>query len=131
MTPAARDARSLEEFFRLNEPEVVLISYASHHASFQLLDIDEYRIGFMVCEEVAAMCMPTRWQSFDHLSIHRKGDLPEQFSWLSSFIGDYLLLVLRPTEDEDDPLLPLLGDRRLAYVICKSVKYVQEPYPGR
>jgi hypothetical protein len=127
-------ADSLQAVFHRYEPAIVLQSYSRDHAArLQLLDVDEYRVGTMVCDEVIALCIPTRFQSFSSLSIYSDpGGMPGEFSWLSGLKG-FLLIVMEPLcEDEDyEPLLPVIGAQRLAYIICRSAHYESEQNPGR
>lgn len=128
----------LVEFFRLNEPQVVLASYSSNHtATLQFLDCDDYRIGTLVCEVVFLLCITTQVLEYGRVSICRKGGLPEGFAWLEHlFTSEDLLIVMYPLEEEDDdddeqPLLPAIGGRAVAYIVCKSAHYEKETNPGR
>jgi hypothetical protein len=134
MTSLEQTLNELESFFRHNESQLVLVSYATtHEVRLQLLDIDEYRAGSLVCEEVITLCISTRWQEFNLLTVYRRHNLPPAFSYMRERLtDDLLLLVLNPVEDEDEPsLLPMIDGHRLAYIICKSAHYEEEQNPGR
>ena len=124
----------LQEIFRLNEPEVVLESFSEDRgAIFRLLDCDGYRLGCMVCEDVYALCMTIRWESFSSVSFLQRADVDVQFPVLSHAVPNgFQLVVLHPVEDAtSDSKLPTIKGEKLGYIICKSVSFVKETERGR
>jgi hypothetical protein len=124
----AQGHASLEEIFRWKEPELSLLSYVDNVATMQLTDWDGNNFGKLVCNEVIVLCIPTRFQEFNHLSTHGRDDLPPQFSWLIDFfLDDMILVIMQPLdEDNEGSLLPNIGGRRMAFIVCKSIHYEKQ-----
>jgi hypothetical protein len=130
MTSSDGELSELHDFFRRNDAQLELVSYTrEHEARLQLLDVDGYKIGTLVCEDVEALCISTRGQEFEALSVYRRQDLPPTLSYMRErFTDDLILLVLKPIDDEDYPaFLPLIDSHRLAYIICGAAHLI----PGR
>jgi hypothetical protein len=114
---------ALRELFHKNDPEVVLISYTrGHQAHFDLRDCDGYRAGGFYCDEVSALCLSTRWESYSDIEVHAKAALPSGLSHLEgAVIAGHVLVVLYSAGEDEDSALPRVNGRRCGYIICKSV----------
>ena len=122
----------LRKLFHANDPELELMDYQDHNARFQLHDIDEYRIGRLSFMDVSLLCTGTRWESYDDIQIYKEADVPAEFLYLRDNLPrDYLLVVLHSARDEEDSTLPLIGDSRRGFIICRDVIFEAETNPGR
>ena len=121
------DLEKLQEIFTLNEPELVLESYettdgGTGRAVFRLLDCDGYDLGRMLCEGVHVLAVSTCWESFDQIGVLSEAGSPEGFEWMAGrWPEGYELVFLRVSEDRhEDSILPLTGNRRFGFIVCRS-----------
>jgi hypothetical protein len=127
----------IKKIFRDNEPELILLTYSENHTgTFQLVDCDGYRLGKIICEEIHLLCVTTQWESFNEIEVLPITELKETgaFSWLTETAPkDYLLVRLTPSLNDDDEVsaLPIIGDARRGYILCKSISFEREQSPGR
>lgn len=118
----------LETIFRANEPEIVLESVRSDGSEVRLLlrDCDGYRLGVLVFSDVQVLCVTTQWETFDSFSCHGKENVPDSFGWLENGIavGYRLFCFIRPEDEAEESVLPVVGGVRQAFVIAKNVEFV-------
>ncbi len=121
---------ALSALFQRHDPELELIDYQSNHtARFRLLDCDGYLVGEMICEEVFVWCLSTGGCAYSGISIFKKHEIPERFSWIRKWFeettpDDFHLIELIPVfEDEyQEFFLPPLEGRPTGYIVCRSLQ---------
>jgi hypothetical protein len=124
------DSAKLKEVFTLNEPELVLERYEASQdgtgrAVFRLLDCDGYDLGRMLCEGVHTLAVSTSWESFDQLEVLVSAEGFPSFEGMQDRLPEgYELVLLRVAEDsQEDTVLPLMGDRRFGFIVCRAITY--------
>jgi len=116
----------LQDAFHRQEPELVLAEYNSNDATFNLLDCDGYLVGLMRCLGVRALCVTTGSESYGWIDCYARANLPDDLAWLAEGIPEGFSVLLLGLADEDsssESVLPVIGGRRLAYIVCQSVEY--------
>ena len=127
---------TLQQIFRDNEPELILLSYSEDHTGiFQLVDCDGYRLGKIICEEIFVLCVTTQWESYNGIEILPVAELtaPGPFAWIKEAAPeDYLLILLSSSNDEEEnSALPPIANTHAGYILCKSISFAEETTLGR
>jgi hypothetical protein len=121
--------KEIEKLFISSEPELELIRFQNFTATFQLCDIDGYRIGKLVFEEVLSMCIS--WQSYDKISILNANEVSKT-GMLKIIPDEYVLIVFNPVKNGfEEELLPNCNGNLVAFIVCKVFRFEEETNAGR
>jgi hypothetical protein len=108
------------------EPSLVLLSIDDKcRAIFQMFDCDEFSAGKIIFEDVRFLCVGTLEERFQDIEIFTSHNIPQDLQFISTdSLDDYIVVVLHGLlHYEDVSFLPVISNRRIGYVICKSVSY--------
>lgn len=123
----------IESLFRLNEPELTLESSSVDPGGIEvrllLKDCDGYRLGGLLFSQVKMVCLTTQSETFNSFFCYDQADVPADFDWLKSGVtaGFRLFCFVRSEVEDNESVLPLVGEARQAFVVAGSVALTAVP----